>query len=305
MDWQFVTARRHSQVSLPMLSALRRIFNSKHTFQMIAPISAAICRRVMLFALASLFAGISGAAEPKVFDGMIRIPAGIFVMGRSDGPEDERPGHKVNLDEFFIDRNQVTNSQFARFLNAVGPQGRRGEKYYDIDDNDARIHRREGKWVADAGHENRPVVEASWFGAATYCAWTGKRLPTEAEWEKAARGTDGRKYPWGNEPPDGSRAHFNSGWNDFRDVGSFLKGASPYGVLDMAGNGWEWVTSAYRPYPYDPHDGREDLTEDQVRGTRGGGQDSNAEDLTVTQRGRHVSRNPRGGHHNIGFRCAR
>jgi formylglycine-generating enzyme required for sulfatase activity len=288
-----------------MLSALRRIFNSKHTFQMIAPISAATCRRVMLFALASLFAGISGAAESKVFDGMIRIPAGIFVMGRSDGPEDERPEHKVNLDEFFIDRNQVTNSQFGRFLNAVGPQGRRGEKYYDIDDNDARIHRREGKWVADAGHENRPVVEASWFGATNYCAWTGKRLPTEAEWEKAARGTDGRKYPWGNEPPDGLRAHFNGGWNDFRDVGSFLKGASPYGVLDMAGNGWEWVTSAYRPYPYDPHDGREDLTEDQVRGTRGGGQDSNAEDLTVTQRGRHVSRNPRGGHHNIGFRCAR
>jgi len=272
---------------------------------MIAPISAAICRRMMLFALSSLFAGISGAAEPQVVDGMIRIPAGIFVMGSSDGPEDERPQHKVNLGEFLIDRNQVTNSQFARFLNAVGPQGRRGEKYYDIDDNDARIHRREGKWVADAGHENRPVVEASWFGAATYCAWTGKRLPTEAEWEKAARGTDGRKYPWGNEPPDGSRAHFNSGWNDFRDVGSFLKGASPYGVLDMAGNGWEWVTSAYRPYPYDPHDGREDLTEDQVRGTRGGGQDSNAEDLTVTQRGGHVSRNPRGGHHNIGFRCAR
>jgi hypothetical protein len=81
MDWQFVTARRHSQVSLPMLSALRRIFNSKHTFQMIAPISAATCRRVMLFALASLFAGISGAAEPKVFDGMIRIPGRYFCHG--------------------------------------------------------------------------------------------------------------------------------------------------------------------------------------------------------------------------------
>jgi formylglycine-generating enzyme required for sulfatase activity len=245
------------------------------------------------------------AAEPRDAADMVRIPAGVFLMGSDDGPQDERPQHKVNLAQFLIDRNQVTNNQFAQFLNAVGAHGSRGEKYYDVDDNDARIHRRDGQWVADNGHANRPVVETSWFGARAYCAWAGKRLPTEAEWEKAARGTKGRKYPWGNEQPDGSRAHFNSGWNDFRQVGSFPKGASPYGALDMAGNGWEWVTSAYKPYPYDPFDGREDLTQDQVRGTRGGGQDSKAEELTVTQRGRHVSRNPRGGHHNIGFRCAR
>jgi formylglycine-generating enzyme required for sulfatase activity len=257
---------------------------------------------IVLFLPLSRFAV---AAVSRETSDMIRVPAGIFLMGSNDGPEDERPQHKVNLDEFFIDRNQVTNSQFAQFLNAVGPQGTGGEKYYDIDDNDARIHKRGNKWMADAGHENRPVVEASWLGARAYCASAGKRLPTEAEWEKAARGTDARKYPWGNEQPDGSRAHFNSGWNDFRDVGSLFKGASPYGALDMVGNGWEWVSSAYKPYPYDPSDGREDLTQDQVRGTRGGGQDSKADELTVTQRGRHVSRNPRGGHHNIGFRCAR
>jgi len=133
-----------------------------------------------LLVLSSLFAGVGGAAEPEMIDGMIRIPAGIFLMGSNDGPEDERPQHQVNLREFLIDRNQATNSEFARFLNAVGAQGARGEKYYDIDDNDARIHRRDGKWVADAGHENRPVVEASWFGARAYCAWTKKRLPTEA-----------------------------------------------------------------------------------------------------------------------------
>ena len=155
------------------------------------------------------------------------------------------------------------------------------------------------------GHENRPVVEASWFGALAYCARLGKRLPTEAEWEKAARGADARKYPWGDELPDGTRAHFNAGWNDFRDVGIFSQGASPYGVLDMAGNGWEWVSSAYLPYPYSAADGREDLTREQVRGTRGGGQDSRAEELTTTHRGRQVSRNFRSGHHNIGFRCAR
>ena len=245
------------------------------------------------------------AAEPRDAADMVRIPAGVFLMGSDHGPEDERPQHKVNLAEFLIDRNQVTNHQFAQFLNAVGPAGTRGEKYYDVDDNDARIHRRDGHWVADDGHADRPVVEASWFGASAYCAWLGKRLPTEAQWEKAARGTDGRKYPWGHERPDRSRAHFNAGWNDFRDVGGFPKGASPYGVLDMAGNGWEWVSSAYWPYPYNSNDGREDLTREQVRGTRGGGHDSNADELTTTHRGRQVSRNFRSGHHNIGFRCAR
>ena len=114
-----------------------------------------------------------------------------------------------------------------------------------------------------------------------------------------------KAYKTINDTPEPTRAHFNAGWNDFRDVGNFPKGRSPYGLFDMAGNGWEWVSSAYLPYPYDATDGREDLTREQVRGTRGGGQDSRAEDLTTTHRGRHVSRNFRSGHHNIGFRCAR
>lgn len=245
------------------------------------------------------------ASDAKIPSELARIPAGPFLMGSNDGPEDERPQHQVNLQEFFMDKTPVTNHQFARFLNSAGIQGANGERWYDIDDNDARIHRREGKWVADAGYENHPVVEASWVGAVAYCAWAGKRLPTEAEWEKAARGTDGRKYPWGNESPDRSRAQFNGDWNDTRPVASFPKGASPYGILDLAGNGWEWVSSAYLPYPYKADDGREDLTRAQVRGTRGGGHDSPAEELTTTHRGRHVSRNFRSGHHNIGFRCAR
>jgi iron(II)-dependent oxidoreductase len=245
------------------------------------------------------------AGEGRAIEEMVRVPAGAFFMGSDDGPEDERPRHRVELEAFFIDRQQVTNLQFARFLNAVGPLGKRGERFYDTDDSDARIHRREGQWLADPGHENRPVVEVSWFGAVAYCAWLGKRLPTEAEWEKAARGTDGRKFPWGNDPPDRERAHFGAGWNELIDVGRLPEGASPYGALDMAGNGWEWVSSAYRPYPYRAADGREDLTRDEVRGTRGGGHDSSAAELTTTHRGRHVSRNYRSGHHNIGFRCAR
>jgi formylglycine-generating enzyme required for sulfatase activity len=236
---------------------------------------------------------------------MIRIPAGSFLMGSNDGPIDERPQHRVNLPEFFIDRLPVTNSQFARFLNAKAVQLSAVQRWYDIDDDDARVHNRSDQWLADAGAENTPVVEVSWFGALAYCGWLEKRLPTEAEWEKSARGSDGRKYPWGNEPPDHTRAHFAAGWKVFRAVGSFPKGASPFGVLDLAGNGWEWISSAYLPYPYDASDGREDLTREQVRGTRGGGQDSAADELTTTERGRRVSRNFRSGHHNIGFRCAR
>ena len=236
---------------------------------------------------------------------MTRIPAGSFSMGRDDGPADERPPQRINLPEFFVDRLPVTNSQFARFLEAKGVRVTAAKRWYDSDDNDARIHLRAGKWQADLGFENHPVVEVSWFGAVAYCQWSGKRLATEAEWEKSARGTDGRRFPWGNEPPDRTRAHFGSGWNDFRPVGSFPKGASPYGVLDLAGNGWEWVSSAYLPYPYNTADGREDLKRELVRVTRGGGQDSAAEELTTTHRGGHVSRNFHSGHHNIGFRCAR
>lgn len=261
-------------------------------------------RTVCLIVIGSLLLlhRLCDAGEPPQ---MVRIPAGSFWMGDDNGFADEKPRHQVNVAEFFIDRTKVTNAQFARFMNANGTQAADGQRWYDVDDNDARIHRRNKQWTAHPGHENHPVVETSWHGALAYCRWLGKRLPTEAEWEKAARGTDGRKFPWGNEAPDKSRAHFAGGWNELKPVGSFPQGASPYGVLDMAGNGWEWVSSAYLPYPYDARDGREDLTRDAVRGTRGGGHDSRPEELSTTQRGRHVSRNPRGGHHNISFRCAR
>lgn len=254
-------------------------------------------------ALVGPFPLVSG--PPVASTEMVVIPAGLFTMGSDTGPADERPAHRVDLPAFSIDRTPVTNAQFAAFLNAVGPVNSPGERLFDIDDPDARIHARDSKWAADKGFENHPVVEVSWFGAREYCAWMGKRLPNEAEWEKAARGTDGRKYPWGNSPPDKTRAQFNARYNETVPVDSFPAGASPYGVLDMAGNGWEWVSSAYRPYPYDSSDGREDLNPGPVRGTRGGGHDSPPEELTTTQRGRNLSRNPRSGHHNIGFRCAR
>jgi len=236
---------------------------------------------------------------------MINIPAGLFTMGSDDGPADERPAHRVELAAFLIDRLPVTNAQFAAFLNATGPVSSSGERLYDVDDADARVHQRSGKWVADKGYEDHPVVEVSWTGARDYCAWAKKRLPTEAEWERAARGTDGRRYAWGNAPPDRSRAQFNAGYNQTVPVDRFPNGASPYGVLDMPGNAWEWVSSAYLPYPYKASDGREELKPGPVRGTRGGGHDSPPRELTTTQRGKDLSRTPASGHHNIGFRCAR
>lgn len=251
------------------------------------------------------FMAQTGAAALKEDADMVRVAGGVFLMGSNDGPADERPQHAIEVADFLIDRLPVTNAQFARFLEVRGHQGPGKQRWFDIEDSDARIHRRDGRWRAHPGFENHPVVEASWFGALAYCTWLGKRLPTEAQWEKAARGTDGRRFPWGNEPPDRARAHFGGGWNDLRPVGSFPKGASPYGALDMAGNGWEWVSSAYLPYPYSAADGREDLDREQVRGTRGGGHDSPPDQLTATHRGRHVSRNFRSGHHNITFRCAR
>ena len=235
---------------------------------------------------------------------MVTVPAGSFTMGRDDGPEDERPAHRVSLGAFRIDRLQVTNAQFARFLQSAGLRDAAGRRLYDEDDNDARIHLVDGRWRADPGHEDHAMVEATWFGARAYCAWRGARLPTEAEGERAARGDDGRRYPWGNQPPDATRAWYGKGWNDLAPVGRLPAGASPYGALDMAGNGWEWVSSLYRPYPWRADDGREDPEAAGERGTRGGGHDARPEDLTTTQRGRRVSRSPVAGHHNIGFRCA-
>lgn len=236
---------------------------------------------------------------------MIEIPAGAFRMGSDAGPADEQPAHEVVLPAFAIDRTPVTNAQFAEFLNAVGPRNAKGERLFDDDDPDARIRRVRGRWRADPGFEDHPVVEVSFRGAAEYCARAGMRLPSEAEWEKSARGNDGRRYPWGNEAPDATRAHFGAAYNATVPVGSYPKGASPYGVLDMAGNVWQWTSSLYQPYPYRAGDGREDPNSTETRATRGGAHDWPAQGITATHRGSGLSRAPAVGHHNIGFRCAR
>jgi formylglycine-generating enzyme required for sulfatase activity len=257
-----------------------------------------------LLAAALVIVGSAAIAQTPLSE-MVDIPAGPFVMGSKEGPADEQPQHEVTLAPYSIDRFPVTNAQYADYLNAISATAATSARLYDFDDPDARIHRRGDRWSADAGYENHPVVEVPWAGAVAYCASRGKRLPTEAEWEKAARGSDARRYPWGSEVPDKRRAQFEAAYNQTVPVDALPAGASPYGVRDMAGNAWNWVSSAYRPYPYRADDGREDLKSGPVRSTRGGGHDSRAPEITTTQRGRELSRNPASGHHNIGFRCAR
>ncbi len=238
---------------------------------------------------------------------MVRLDGGVFTMGSETGLADERPRHRVEVRPFAIDVRPVTNVEFAAFLETLGGgvTNARGQRLFDDDDSDARIHKQETHWRADPGWETMPAIEMSWYGARDYCAWLGKRLPTEAEWEFAARGATGRTYPWGEAKPDTTRARFASGYSAFAPVGSYPKGATPEGIRDLAGNVHQWTSSIALPYPYRSDDGREDPDRLTDRVTRGGAADTAAETLRAAWRGAAVSRNARAGHHNIGFRCAR
>ena len=209
---------------------------------------------------------------PQAVDlsGMVYVPAGEFVMGspdewvrESESPEwhrTETPQHIVYLDAFYIDRYEVTNAEYAAFLTALG-QNRFACEGYDcasVRAENANVSPRDRRLVEslDAphrywpapGYENYPVEHTSWYGAQAYCAWRGKRLPTEAEWEKAARGTDGRRYPWGNEWDERSLAGARS-W-EIREIGLDPLNVSPYGAVDMLGNAGEWVSDWADPDYY-------------------------------------------------------
>jgi formylglycine-generating enzyme required for sulfatase activity len=242
-------------------------------------------------------------------DGIMLVQAGAFWMGRDDGPADEAPLHRVYVRVFWIERHKVTNAQFAAFLNARGVASADGERRYDADDADARIRLRPAAeqhagWVTDRGYDGHPVVEASWFGARDYCAWRGRRLPTEAEWEKAARGDDRRRYPWGDAPPTAERAVFGRRYNATEPTQGRPAGASPYDVHDMLGNLREWTATVLKPYPYRHDPGREPFTGVGSVVVRGASHDDAAETLGVTTRRAYDRRGAAAGHHHVGFRCA-
>ena len=184
------------------------------------------------------------------------VPAGEFKMGSTESDRDARrtefPQHTVYLDAFWIDRTEVTNAMFAQFLNEEGNQSEGGADWLDARKS-VRLVQSGSEWQPVSGYGEHPVVHVTWYGAQAYCRWAGRHLPSEAEWEKAARGTDGRTYPWG-EGLEGAKANYGGYLGDTEQVGSFPDGASPYGALDMAGNAWEWVADWYEVYPGSDHE---------------------------------------------------
>jgi len=196
---------------------------------------------------------------------------------------DEKPQHQVYLPEYRISLTPVTNRQYQQFVEATGHRVPDHWKYGRI----------------PSGKADHPVVEITWHDALAFCTWAEVRLPTEAEWEKAARGTDGRIWPWGNNAPTDKLCNFDGNVGDTTSVGHYPEGKSFYGCLDMAGNVWEWTSTLYKGYPYKSDDGREDAKAIGTRVLRGGAF-NNYENL-VRCAGRDNG-DPTNRHFNIGFR---
>jgi formylglycine-generating enzyme required for sulfatase activity len=178
---------------------------------------------------------------------MMLIPAGEFVMGSPDGVgnDDEHPQHRVYLDAFLMGRFEVTNNQYVEFLNAIGRnEDDEGNELVNIDT--AAIRSKEDVYSVVKGWEDKPVVGVSWHGAKAYAEWEGGRLPTEAEWEKAARGENSLEWPWGDSWETGMCNTWESDLQGPAAVGSYPMGASPYGVEDLIGNVYEWLADWYQ-----------------------------------------------------------
>ncbi len=181
---------------------------------------------------------------------MALVPAGTFAMGQADGDKDERPVHHVNLGAFCMDVAPVTNLQYAAFLNETGNRKEGGKKWLDTDCLACpllvRIKEKSGTFAPKNGYADHPVIKVSWYGAKAYCERSGKMLPSEAQWEKAARGgLAGKKFPWGDSV-DEKLANING--QNTTPVKSFP--ANGYGLYDMAGNVWEWAEDWYDPRYY-------------------------------------------------------
>jgi eukaryotic-like serine/threonine-protein kinase len=280
--------------------------------------------------------------SPK--DGMVQVyvPAGEFLMGSTDADidavmnaclycqrawfKDETPQHQVYLDVFWIDRTEVTNAMFAQFVTETGYQTD-AEKIgsgivFQLFSRDWKMIQG-ANWRHPLGSDSdlhglgdHPVVQMSGNDSEAYCAWAGRRLPTEAEWEKAARGTDGRTYPWGNQVPMGNLLNFgdrnlngngsdntaDDGYMFTAPVGSYPAGASPYGVLDMAGNVGErvsdWYGAAY--YASSPARNPTGLSAGEYHVIRGGSWSRMARYVRAAARYKYLQKNRSNG---LGFRC--
>ena len=227
-------------------------------------------------------------------DGMekILVPAGNFTMGSESGGQDEKPVHKVYLDEYYIDKYEISNSQYEKCVKAGVCKPPRKSRSYTRND-----------YYGLLSYADYPVIYVSWFDAEDYCAWAGGRLPTEAEWEKAARGDkDLRNYPWG-ESISTDNANYGSSMGDTTKVGSYPDGASPYGIMDMAGNVSEWVADMYGSDYYESQsvwNNPTGSTTTSFRVLRGGAWNDLMGRLRVSYRSFSYSD---GAIFNVGFRC--
>jgi len=252
-------------------------------------------------ARAELSFGLVGGPIPSTGD-MVLIPAGEFLMGSEDGDDDEKPVHKIYLDAYYIDKYEVTNAQFSRFLNEKRNQEEGGATWLDIDDEECLIEYRNGRYQPKSGYDNHPVIEVSWYGARAYAKWAGKRLPTEAEWEKAARGgLVGKKYPWGDSI-DSSKANYGGNVGHTTPVGFYPPNG--YGLNDMTGNVWEWVSDWYDRdyYSSSPHRNPQGPDSGSYRVARGGSWYRSARYLRSARRYYHY---PHNAGSLLGFRCAK
>ena len=256
---------------------------------------------ILLLTLTSGAWGAPQKAAPSSYDGMVLIPQGAFEMGsqrslrelnpvsifQADrhmlGPED--PAHEVILDAYYIDTYEVSNADYKKYIEATGLKT--VPRYWE-DPN--------------FNQPGQPVVGITWKEARAFCQWQGKQLPTEAQWEKAARGKRPVKYPWGNEKPDKTRVNFNDHVGKTTPVGSYPTGKSDYGVFDLSGNVAEWVRDWHFPeyYLFSPKENPPGPDKGHYKIIRGGNWKNNAEDVNLTYRNATI---PKARSKTVGFRC--
>ncbi len=258
-------------------------------------------RTKMLSLLAKSQASTEAPAE------WVLVPAGEFEMGTEGPPAepDEAPKHRVHLDAFYIGKYEVTNGNYAVFVKSTGHA-----PPVSPDNPEPLFNLWRGGTMLP-GVEDLPVINVSWEDAAAYCKWAGGRLPTEAEWEKAARGTDGRTYPWGNDPVTGNRTNYGIAEVTFWEGPTTLAkkdqyefGKSPYGAYEMAGNVWEWVQDWYDPeyYKNSPAKNPTGPASGQFKVKRGGSWQNAPDKLRSTNRSKQPPADKRT---YIGIRCAK
>lgn len=229
---------------------------------------------------------------------MVFQSGGTFIMGSDNDAENAKPEHRVTIGSFYIDRWPVTNAEYKRFIDATGhPVPNYDVAWCDTSGYNWDIETR----MYPAGKAEHPVVLVTWEDALAYAQWANKRLPTEAEWEYAARGLNGRRYPWGDKFQLNHCNTVEARLNGTSAVGTFSpQGDTPEGVVDLVGNVWEWTNSLFRPYPYFADDGREDMTSGHWRVLRGASWVNDAITANAIARldGDFLFYN------NVGFRCA-